>query len=74
MWKGRIIQLGDDPNRRNFWDITEDQRWVHCTDISLMREHMKGNLKINPKQNVLKFKESKNDDQNRAEGVSDDPF
>lgn len=74
VWKGRIIQLGDDPNRRNFWDITEDQRWVHCTDISLMREHMKGNLKINPKQNVLKFKENKNDDQNRTEGVNNDPF
>jgi hypothetical protein len=39
-----------------------------------MREHMKGNLKINPKQNVLKFKDKKNDDQNRTEGVSDDPF
>jgi hypothetical protein len=32
-----------------------------------------GNPNLNPKQNVLKFKDTK-DDQNISEGVSDDPF
>jgi hypothetical protein len=33
-----------------------------------------GNPNLNPKQKILNFKDKKNDDQNRTEGVSDDPF
>ena len=40
-----------------------------------MREHMKsGNPNLNPNQKILNFKDKKNDDQNRAEGVNNDPF
>ena len=72
VWKGNTVQLHPDPVRRNYW--SPDVEWIECTDLSLMREHMKsGNPNLNPKQNVLKFKDTK-DDQNISEGVSDDPF
>ena len=71
VWKGNTVQLHPDPVRRNYW--SPDDEWIECTDLSLMREHMK-TCKPFPKQNVLNFKEIKNDDQNRTEGVSDDPF
>jgi len=68
---GKTCQLGSDPVRRNQW--SPDDEWIECTDLSLMREHMKSGNPF-PKQNVIKFKE-KNDDQNRTNGVDDDtPF
>ena len=73
VWKGNTVQLHPDPVRRNYW--SPDDEWIGCTDLSLMREHMKsGNPNLNPNQKILNFKDKKNDDQNRAEGVSDDPF
>ena len=73
VWKGRTVQLPPDPIRRNYW--SPDDEWIECTDLPLMRENMKsGNPNLNPNQKILKCKDKKNDDQNRVEGVSDDPF
>ena len=68
VWDGKVCQLGVDPVRRNYW--SPDEEWTECTDLSLMREHMKGG-NPNPKQNILKFKDVKDDHKNRTEGVDD---
>jgi hypothetical protein len=68
---GKVIQLGADSQRRNYWAIKEISFWSKCTDFAVMREHMKGN--DNARQKIIPFKE-KQDDQSRDRGSENTPF
>lgn len=39
---GIQIALGNDPTRRKYWAINNQQFWKNCTDKRLMRLHMEG--------------------------------
>jgi len=67
--KGNVLQLGDDPVRRNYW--TDDPNLLDCTDLGVLREIMTGK-NVDPKQNILNFEDKKDD--RETKGIEDVPF
>ena len=66
---GKVLQLGDDPVRRNYW--TPDKSLLKITDLSVLREIYNG-ADLDPNQKILNFKDKKDD--HRDKGIEDVPF
>ena len=69
VYKGKILQLGDDPVRRNYW--TPHKELLEITDLLTLREIYNG-ADIDPRQNILNFEDKKDD--RETKGIEDVPF
>jgi len=71
VYNGNVLQLGNDPVRRNYW--TDDPDLLGCTDLGVLRELMAGK-KIDPRQNILNFEDKKDDYDRETKGIENVPF